>query len=257
MSRPSLPRGATSAVAALVSVTLLAGIVVAATGAADSGSTAAAPPAPVDTTPATLGPAGVPALDTAIPAFNSARAAVLSDTGQLAQLAGGIDGIAAAAATGDPTQVRGQAQLPPLLAQTHKVLDRLPGEADRYGDALTALAAAARNLDGSSATAIDGVVRAGRAELRADRDFTTAATAAAAAYDVFAPLEARWYDRAVSGWYRSTREAADAYAVFLDPVRRQLTAAQQQLESSDRDRAAAAAATSAAVRRAETLLASR
>lgn len=257
MLRPSLPRGTTTAVAALVSVVLLTGVVVAATGAADSGSPGPLPAAAPDTAPATLAPAGHPALATAIPAFNTARAALLDDTGQLAQLAGGIDGIAAAAATGDPAQVRGQAQLPALLAQAHKVLDRLPGEADRYGDALTALAAAARNLDGSSATAIDGVVRAGRAELRADRDFTTAAAAAAAAYDAFAPLEARWYDRAVSGWYRSTREAADAYAVFLDPVRRQLTATRQQLESSDRDRAGAAAATSAAVHRAEALLASR
>lgn len=255
MLRPSLPRGTTTAVAALVSVVLLTGVVVAATGAADSGSPGPLPAAAPDTAPATLAPAGHPALATAIPAFNTARAALLDDTGQLAQLAGGIDGIAAAAATGDPAQVRGQAQLPALLAQAHKVLDRLPGEVDRYAAALTDLAAAARSLDGTAAAAIGGVVRTGRAELQADRDFAHAATSAFTAYDAFAPLEARWYDRAVSGWYRSTTEAAGAYAVFLDPVRGGLAKAQQALESSDRARGAATAATSAAVHRAETSLA--
>ena len=70
------------------------------------------------------------------------------------------------------------------------------------------------------------------------------------AYDALDAVQARWLDRAQSGWYRDQQEAANAYTVLADDVRPKLQQARTLLRRvdaarrpiSERQRAALAAA---------------
>ncbi|MDQ6650554.1 MAG: hypothetical protein M3Z02_10655, partial [Actinomycetota bacterium] len=57
-----------------------------------------------------------------------------------------------------------------------------------------------------------------------------------------------WLGRAVAGWYRSTKEAANAYAVLAGAGRGALDASRSSLAAADSARASAAAGMTAALR---------
>ena len=204
------------------------------------------------TVPSTSGP-DYAALNAAVPALNAARQTVLADSARLAQAAGIVDGIATAAATGDPGKVTRQQDLAAELGKAHAVLQRLPAETGAYADSLQRLDSAGAPLAGARASAVHEVVAKGRAEVAAVQAFAAAAHAAFAVYDDFRDAESLWYQRASDGWYRSTHESAGAYAVLLDPVAARLGKVQAALADADSSRRLAVSATSFALQQAETV----
>ena len=205
------------------------------------------------TTPSSPSGPDYAALNAAVPALNAARETVLADSARLAQAAGVVDGIATAAATGEPDKVTRQQDLAAVLGKAHAVLQRLPAETGAYADALQRLDDAGAPLVGARASAVREVVSKGRAEVASVETFAAAARAAFAVYDDFRDVESLWYQRASDGWYRSTHESAGAYAVLLDPVAARLGKVQTALADADSSRRLAVTATSFALQQAETV----
>ncbi len=229
------------ALAGLLAAVLVAGVVVAVTGTA-GGARGSDPVAAVT-------PTALP-LDRAIPRLNLARAAVLADVVRIDSVANLLDEVHAAAATGDPGKVSAQQDVAAQVAKAQAVVARLPDRVAQYAAALQDLHAADRGLSAAQRAAVGAVVERGQAEADAIRAFIPVATAAVSAYARLAEREAQWYERARSGWYRSTAEAANAYAVAVDGLLGGLDRARHDLAQADRARSDASSAETVAVQRA-------
>lgn len=81
----------------------------------------------------------------------------------------------------------------------------------------------------AAGTALTDVVAAGREEAGAFERFLAAAERVWPVYARLAADTDLWSTRSVSGWYRSQREGAAAYAVLVDGYRRQLEGARARL----------------------------
>ncbi len=72
------------------------------------------------------------------------------------------------------------------------------------------------------------------AEAQAVADFESVLKTAWQQYTSLDGQETVWIKRAVTPWYRSDQEGADAYAVLVGPGRRFLTIARTQLAAASR-----------------------
>jgi len=125
----------------------------------------------------------------------------------------------------------------------------------RSAGELAAAATAATSLDGTQRAAVQEVVTAAKAEAAAADAFRLAAKTGWPAYTALDEAQATWLTRASSGWYRSTREAADAYTVFVQDQQTALTQARTLLRRVDEARRPVSSRVQTALRAADAALA--
>lgn len=101
-----------------------------------------------------------------------------------------------------------------------------------YRRALQQLAAAAPAVAASARPALQAAVRDGGAEAVAVEAYRRQLSAAWPSYDALSADEDVWSSHAVSGWYRSQQEAANAYAVQVSDKRTALDAARRRLAAA-------------------------
>lgn len=118
----------------------------------------------------------------------------------------------------------------------------LPTLIANYRAALSSLDKARTAVSGAPRTALEAVVRDGQAEATAVAGFATTVRSAWQQYASLDGQERVWIKRAVTPWYRTDKEGADAYAVLVGPGRHFLEVARTQLA-----RASAAVQTPTAV----------
>jgi hypothetical protein len=159
---------------------------------------------------------------------------------------------------GDALAAAGNAAgLAPVRDRTHgtvaratAAVARLPESTRAYADALDGLATAAQGagLTSGQRQALVGVVVRGADERRALEAFLASVNGAWPAYLGLDTVEATWATRAGAGWYRSTQEAANAYAVLGGNARAALGAARPALAQADAARVSAGTAMTDALR---------
>jgi hypothetical protein len=127
----------------------------------------------------------------------------------------------------------------PLVVDT---VGKLPARVRAYTAALNELAAAAnaKGIAPRPAEAVRQVVAVGRAEAAADDAFVRAVVVAWPAYAVLSGLQSLWYERATSGWYDTSKLAAQEYAVMTGRNRETTTRASQLFAATDQPRRDAA-----------------
>ena len=242
------PRPAPRPRAALLALLLVAGVAGSA-ACSDGGSPRPGPTITEDN--------GVAALGDAIKGLNTARAAVLSDTNAITSGANALDAGDARAAEGDRA---GMGELRTRIDSGHHLavtgIRRAPQRLATYDQALNALFAAAKAeaLNATQRAAVEDVVTKGRAEHKAMTDFARVATGIWPSYGKLYEAGSTWYTRARGGWYRSTKESADAYAVMVSADRPALDRARSLLQTSDAARVRAVSRMSAAITAARTAL---
>jgi hypothetical protein len=117
---------------------------------------------------------------------------------------------------------------PPARAAS-SALSRLPGLVSAYRGSLTSLGAASVAVDGAPRQALLRVVTVGTKEADAVAGFRPVAAAVWPQYLALLAAEDTWITRAVTPWYRTDREAADAYAILVEDRRPALNAARMRL----------------------------
>ena len=108
-------------------------------------------------------------------------------------------------------------------------VQNLPTLVANYRAALTALDTASTAVSGAPRTALGNVVRDGRLEATAVAQFQAVVRTAWQQYSSLDGQEKLWIKRAVTPWYRTDKEGADAYSVLVQPGRRFLLVARTQL----------------------------
>lgn len=117
-------------------------------------------------------------------------------------------------------------------AAVHRADDavqNLPTLVANYRAALAALDRSRTAVSGPPRTALGNVVRDGRLEATAVARFQAVVRTAWQQYTSLDGQEQLWITRAVTPWYRTDKEAADAYSVLVGPGRRFLEVARTQL----------------------------
>lgn len=194
-------------------------------------------------------------LDAAVVAVNTARAALLAAADTVTAAATALDGADEACATGQrelAANARSTARA--AVARVDPALAGVPQQVEAYRTALAELQQAAESLDPAPREALQAVAAAGEQEALALTAFRAAAGQAWPAYSAVDSVQSTWLDRASAGWFRTQREAADAYVVLRRPVLPALDAARSALQEADaarrpatRDMRAAVAAADAAL----------
>ena len=105
----------------------------------------------------------------------------------------------------------------------------LPTLIANYRAALTSLDKARTAVSGAPRTALEAVVRDGQAEATAESEFAATVRSAWQQYASLDGQERVWIKRAVTPWYRTDKEGADAYSVLVGPGRHFLEVARTQL----------------------------
>lgn len=157
-------------------------------------------------------------LDEAVALVNAARPPALKVPEVVTEGATALDGADEACATGQAAlarqaRARARAAVPPV----DRALSALPQQLSAYRVALAALTPAAEPLEADQRAALTAVRTAGEAEATALEAFGAAAEGLWPAYAVLDEAQSLWLDRRSAGWYRSQREAADAYVVLRKP----------------------------------------
>ena len=196
-------------------------------------------------------------LTKAVTTVNAQRAQVLAAVDAVQAGAGAVDDTDAACATGQGVSARTVLRTAePVVAKARTSLDRLPALTTRYRSALDALAAQSPKVTGNQRTAVDAVVRSGRAEARAAARFRVAAVRSWPAYAQQLDLASTWVTRAVTPWYRTPQEGSAAYTILVDPNRAALEQAREAVGDAASEAVAASRAQSATLAAANTALAS-
>lgn len=195
-------------------------------------------------------------LDAAVAAVNGTRAALLAGPGVVTDAATALDGADEAAATGQrrlTQQARSTAR--PAVEKVAPALDALRAQADAYRAALSDLQAAAEPLEPAQQDALRRAVTAGEQEASALAAFGDEARRLWPAYAALDEAQSTWLNRTSASWYRSAREAADAYAVARKPVLPALEQARTALQQADAARRPATDRMRSALSAADTALA--
>ncbi|MDX6275652.1 MAG: hypothetical protein QOJ92_2862 [Frankiales bacterium] len=217
----------------------LAALAVALTGCSHSGSNGQNPT-----------PDGVLAVERAIPPLENARTAVGGVLDGLLSAAEAVDARDEVGARGDRSGMRALVSAHPFsVAQLDAAAVAAPHGAQSYTEAVRVLtgAAATARLPGPQQAALTRVVGAVRAEAAADTELARIASYFWPRYRRLANLQAKWLERARGGWYRNTKESADAYAVLTSQARPPVQTARAQLEVAATARQRATEAYAAAV----------
>lgn len=229
---------------------LLVGFVVGlAIAGCSSGSGSAAP-----TTEPSSAERGLTNIDRAILGVNAARRGIADAMDGLVTAANRIDDADAAAATGRWQRVRDVRTNGPVdPTRVATLVARLPALVADYRAALDRLEAATHhtNVLRRQVNAVEQVLAVGQAEADADVGFVHTASVMWPAYAVLVGKIDLWYDRSSTGWYRTVKESASAYAVLISDDRRVTDSASQAFAAANqrrRDAAETYAATLAALR---------
>jgi hypothetical protein len=187
--------------------------------------------------------AGVAALDRAIESINASRGPLVTAMNAIVVAANRVDAVDVVTVKGDwkaaqKARAANVVDVPAVM----DMVGRLPARVRAYTAALNELAAAAnaKRVPPRPAEAVRQVVAVGRAEAAADDGFVRAVVVAWPAYAVLSGLQSLWYERAASGWYDSTKLAAQEYAVLTDHNRATTTRASQLFATTDQPRRDAA-----------------
>lgn len=173
-------------------------------------------------------------LDEAVALVNAARPPALKVPDVVTEGATALDGADEACATGQAAlarqaRARARAAVPPV----GRALSALPQQLSAYRTALAALTPAAAPLEPGQQEALTAVRTAGEAEATALEAFGAAAKGLWPAYAALDEAQSLWLDRRSAGWYRSQREAADAYVVLRKPGLAKLEQARAGLAKAD------------------------
>jgi hypothetical protein len=174
------------------------------------------------------------ALAAAVAALDDRRAAALQAAGAVPAAATAVDAVDEAGATGQAAlaaDARRAAR--PAAAQAQSALAALPGRMAAYRASLGALRPVGAPLEPPQREALAQVAAAGEVEAAALAACADAGGRAWPAYVALSEVQATWLQRAQAGWYRTTAEAAGAYAVLRRPQVAQLEQARALLQSAD------------------------
>ncbi len=105
----------------------------------------------------------------------------------------------------------------------------MPAALTEYRRALSSLQTASPAVSGAAKEALADVVREGGVEADAVQVYLRGLSAAWPQYDALSADQDVWTSHAVSGWYRTKQEGADAYAVQVGSKRAGLQAARSRL----------------------------
>jgi hypothetical protein len=183
-------------------------------------------------------PIGVPqaqldALDAAVAAVDTARAALLSAPDPVGATATALDDADAAAVSGQRPAVEA-ARAPVDPAAVEAALAAVPTAAAAQRDALAQLGAAAGpGLSEGQRAALQQVVAAGEAEAAATVAFGEQAQRAWPAYARLDEVQRTWLGQVRAGRFRDAQEAAGAYLVLRRPVQGELAEARRLLAEAD------------------------
>ena len=172
-------------------------------------------------------------LDLAVRGLSTARNAALDAAESVQAGASALDATDAVCATGKGVAARTSYRAgAPAVRRARTAVKDLPGLVRSYRGALAALAGTRTAVSGRARAALDAVGRDGAAEADALAQFGTSAAQVWPRYDALDAQEALWIKRAVTPWYRSTQEGANAYAVLVGDDRKALVAARTALGSA-------------------------
>ncbi len=201
---------------------------------------------------------GLARLDSAIQGFDAGRAKVVAQTSAIVAGATALDAADAACALGDrPQAATARATALSAVAAARASLAELPAALQDYRMRVTELAAASKaatSLSAPQRAAVAAVVTASAAEAEAADAFRLAGATAWPAYAELDQAQATWLTRATRGWYRSTQESANAYAVLVQDQRGALTRARTLLHRVDQARRPVSERVSAALTAADAAL---
>ena len=171
------------------------------------------------------------ALDSAVASVDRTRRVLLAAPASVIEAATALDAADKAGLAGDDDTAR-RARLPvsAALSRARTALGQAPAEATAYRAALAALGRAAPP---GQAAPLAQVIAAGQAEAAASESFARTAATVLERYRALDQAQATWVQRAGKGWYRTTAEAAGAYAVFVRPGRGALQQARDGLRDTD------------------------
>ena len=176
-------------------------------------------------------------LDQAVELVNAARRAALLVPDAVTEGATALDGADEACATGQAALARqARARARDAVPAATRALSALPQQLSAYRTALAALTPAAAALEADQQAALAAVRAAGEAEAAALEAFGTATEVLWPAYAALDEVQSTWLDRRTAGWYRSQREAADAYVVLRKPGLAALEQARADLAAADATR---------------------
>ncbi len=180
-------------------------------------------------------------------------------TGALVAAALALDAADEACATGERPPARtARARARDAVPKARAALAALPARLAAYDKGVAELAAAATaatSLSSGQRAAVEQVVTAAKAEAAAADAFRVAGKTAWPAYTALDEVQATWLNRSSAGWYRSTKEAADAYAVFIQDQQAALTQARTLLRRVDEARRPISGRVQTALRAADSALA--
>jgi hypothetical protein len=169
-------------------------------------------------------------LDGAVRAVSADRKAALSAVDAVQAGATALDATDQVCTTGRGVAARTQHdKAGPLAHEAGVAISQLPSLLAAYRSSLTSLGSASVAVTGDARSALLRVVTVGQAEARALAMFRSVARGAWPQYNALDAAEDTWITRAVTPWYRSDKEAADAYAVLVEDQRSALNAARRQL----------------------------
>ncbi|MCU1599806.1 MAG: hypothetical protein JWO22_515 [Frankiales bacterium] len=174
-------------------------------------------------------------LSQSIAGVATARSALLDAIGDVQAGARAIDATDALCAQGHGVRARtAHRSGAPAISGAQAAARNLPTLVANYRASLTALKKSDAAVTGSRRAALQKVVTDGMSEARAVADFQAVIRTAWVQYVSLDGLELVWIKRAVTPWYRTDEEGANAYAVLVGPGRRFVTVARTQLAAASR-----------------------
>ena len=196
-------------------------------------------------------------LDAAVRGLSTSRAAMLSAIDEVQAGARALDTTDAVCAKGTGVAARSSQRAGAAdVSRGSTAVAQLPHLVATYRASLASLDKASSLVSGEPQMALQDVVRDGGSEAAAVAQFGGTASSAWQQYKVLGHEEQLWIHRAVTPWYRTDKEAANAYAVLVGPYRRLLEVARTQLAAASREVMAPTSAQAATLAAADRALAS-
>jgi hypothetical protein len=173
---------------------------------------------------------GRAALSTAVTSVSTARGALINAVQAVESGATAVDATDALCAKGRGIAARASQRSGAPAVSTAKAAARnLPTLVTNYRASLSSLDRASKAVSGPALAALKAVVRDGEAEATAVAQFAEVVRTAWQQYAALDGQEQLWIKRAVTPWYRTDQEGANAYAVLVGPGRRFVEVARTQL----------------------------
>jgi hypothetical protein len=179
------------------------------------------------------GPPSLDRLSSAVTGVATARGPMLRAIDAVQGGARALDATDAICARGHGVAARtSQRRGAGAVNQAAAAVADLPSLVANYRASLSALDKARTAVSGAARTALVAVVRDGQIEATAVSQFAATVGSAWQQYASLDGQERLWIKRAVTPWYRTDKEGADAYSVLVRPGRHLLEVARTQLSEA-------------------------